>query len=200
MVSAPSGAGKTSLVAALAQRTQGLIVSVSHTTRAARAGEAEGVNYHFVAEPEFAALRADNAFLEHAQVFDNYYGTSERWVRAQLVRGMDVVLEIDWQGARQVRERLPSACAIFVLPPSLAALRERLGRRGQDSNEVVERRMRDAASESSHCGEFDYLVVNDEFESALSDLAAIVRANRLRRTKQMIRHGSLVQELSGVRH
>ncbi len=198
VVSAPSGAGKTSLVAALTERTHGLMVSVSHTTRAPRPGETDGINYHFVSESDFADLRARDSFLEYARVFDHYYGTSESWVKEQLEQGTDVVLEIDWQGARQVRDRLPSACGIFVLPPSIDVLRERLSRRGQDSKEVVERRMRDATSEASHCAEFDYIVVNEQFGRALSDMEAIVQGNRLRREQQMIRHRGLVEELCGT--
>jgi guanylate kinase len=187
VVSAPSGAGKTSLLRALIPTDPRLRLSISHTTRAPRPGEEDGVHYHFVDRTAFAAMAAAGEFLEHAQVFDNLYGTAERSVRAVLDKDLDVVLEIDWQGARQVRARFPEAVSVFVAPPSVAALRERLGGRGQDSAEVIERRMRDARGELSHFGEYDYLVVNDVFEQALSDLRAIVAAERLRRPRQQER-------------
>jgi guanylate kinase len=187
VVSAPSGAGKTSLLRALIPTDPRLRLSISHTTRAPRPGEADGVHYHFVDRAAFEAMVAAGEFLEHAQVFDNLYGTAERSVRAVLGGDLDVVLEIDWQGARQVRARFPEAVLVFVAPPSVAALRERLSGRGQDSAEVIERRMRDARGELSHFGEYDYLVVNDVFEQALSDLRAIVAAERLRRPRQQER-------------
>lgn len=188
VVSAPSGAGKTSLLRALIPADDRLRLSVSHTTRAPRPGEEDGVHYHFVDRVRFEGMVAEGAFLEHARVFDNLYGTAERSVRDQLETGHDVVLEIDWQGARQVRERFPEAVSVFIVPPSVAALRERLSGRGQDGPEVIERRMRDARSELSHFGEYDYLVVNDDFEQALADLRAIVGAERLRipRQKQVL--------------
>jgi len=184
VVSAPSGAGKTSLLRALLPTDGRLRLSVSHTTRPPRPGEQDGVHYHFVERARFEAMVAEGAFLEHAQVFDNLYGTAERSVRDQVAAGHDVVLEIDWQGARQVRARFPEAVTVFIAPPSVAALRERLSGRGQDGPEVIERRMRDARSELSHYGEYDYLVVNDLFEQALADLRAIVAAERLRRPRQ----------------
>ena len=184
VVSAPSGAGKTSLLRALIPTDDRLRLSVSHTTRPPRPGEQDGVHYHFVERARFEAMVAEGAFLEHAQVFDNLYGTAERSVRDQLAAGHDVVLEIDWQGARQVRARFPEAVTVFIAPPSVAALRERLSGRGQDGPEVIERRMRDARSELSHYGEYDYLVVNDQFEQALADLRAIVAAERLRLPRQ----------------
>ncbi|KZY85248.1 guanylate kinase, partial [Oleiphilus sp. HI0069] len=155
VVSAPSGAGKTSLVAALLEADSGIEVSVSHTTRQARPGEVDGVNYHFVSIPEFEQLISESGFLEHAKVFDNYYGTSKTWLEQRMALGQDVILEIDWQGAQQVRELMPDTVSIFILPPSKAALRERLQGRGQDSEEVIERRMADATSESSHYHEYD---------------------------------------------
>jgi guanylate kinase len=187
VVSAPSGAGKTSLLRALIPTDPRLRLSISHTTRAPRPGEEDGVHYHFVDRPAFEAMVAAGEFLEHAQVFDNLYGTAEQSVRAVLGGDLDVVLEIDWQGARQVRARFPEAVSVFVAPPSVAALRERLSGRGQDSADVIERRMRDARGELSHFGEYDYLVVNDVFEQALSDLRAIVAAERLRRPRQQER-------------
>ena len=198
VVSAPSGAGKTSLLKALIPSDPQLRLSVSHTTRAPRPGEQDGVHYHFVDRPQFEQMVAEGAFLEHAQVFDNLYGTAEATVRDLLAGGHDAVLEIDWQGARQVRKRFPDAVGIFIVPPSVAALRERLGGRGQDSLEVIERRMRDARRELSHYGEYDYLVVNDVFERALDDLRAIVVAERLRRPRQEAALGANLTEMLGA--
>ena len=189
IVSAPSGAGKTSLLKALITPDPQLHVSVSHTTRTMRPGEQDGVHYHFVGEEEFLRMAGGGDFLEHAQVFDNYYGTAEAGVRAQLAEGHDVVLEIDWQGAQQVRRRFSDAVSIFIMPPSIEALRERLGSRGQDSEDIIERRMRDARAELSHYAEYDYLVVNDDFDTALGQLAIIIHSQRLRTGPQAIRHG-----------
>lgn len=197
IVSAPSGAGKTSLLKQLIPSDDGLALSVSHTTRARRPGEENGVHYHFVQVEDFQAMAAEGAFLEHAQVFDNYYGTAEQGVRAQLQSGQDVVLEIDWQGARQVRERFPEAVSIFIVPPSIEALRERLGGRGTDSDEVIERRMRDAQAELSHYPEYDYLVINDDFATALADLGCIVEAERLRLARQAARHQAALAGMLG---
>jgi len=187
IVSAPSGAGKTSLLKALLVRDASLNLSVSHTTRAARPGERDGVDYHFVSMDVFQRMRDADAFLEWAQVFDNAYGTAEANVRAQLDQGRDVILEIDWQGARQVRARLPEAIAIFIVPPSVEALRERLSGRGQDSVEVIERRMRDARADITHYDEYDYLIVNDVFDDALDELAAVTAAERLRTSVKLPR-------------
>ena len=195
IVSAPSGAGKTSLVKALLEAEPRVRVSVSHTTRAMRPGEVDGVNYHFVTREQFTAMLEQDAFLEHAQVFDNFYGTSQHWVEQTLAEGYDLILEIDWQGAQQVRRLLPQAKSIFILPPTQEALRHRLTNRGQDSGEIIERRMRDAVSEMSHYVEFDYLVINDDFGHALEDLKAIFRANQLLQTPQQMRHGGLLSEL-----
>ncbi len=195
IVSAPSGAGKTSLVKALLDSQANLRVSVSHTTRAMRPGEVDGVNYHFVSREAFTAMLERNEFLEHAQVFDNLYGTSQVWVEQTLAEGFDLILEIDWQGAEQVRRLMPQAKSIFILPPTQEALRHRLTHRGQDSGEIIERRMRDAVSEMSHYVEFDYLVINDDFGHALEDLKAIFRANQLLQTPQQMRHGGLLSEL-----
>jgi guanylate kinase len=195
VISAPSGAGKSSLLRALRERLPQLRVAVSHTTRAPRPGEVDGVHYHFVDQERFAAMIGERAFLEHARVFDRYYGTSEAAVRGPLESGTDLVLEIDWQGARQVRHRFPDACTVFVLPPSVATLRERLAGRGQDSGEVIARRMHDAVSELSHYPEYDYLVVNDVFDTALDQLQAIVVARRLREPAQSARLEPLLQAL-----
>lgn len=184
IVSAPSGAGKTSLVKRLVKSSEEVMVSVSHTTRAMREGEQNGVDYHFVDKETFAKMVESSAFLEHAKVFDNYYGTSQQHVEQQLLQGLDVILEIDWQGARQVRKLFPDSQSIFILPPSLRALKERLKGRGQDSEEIISRRMKDAVNEMSHYAEFDYLLVNDDFETALQNLCCIFSANRLRQLQQ----------------
>lgn len=195
ILSAPSGAGKTSLLRALRERDHELHVSVSHTTRAIRPGETDGVHYHFVDQDEFMRKVDAGDFLEHAQVFGNYYGTDEGSVRCQLEAGQDTVLEIDWQGARQVRRRFPEAVSIFVLPPSPEALRERLGNRGQDSETVIRERLSQAVNEMSHYVEFDYLVINDLFDRALDELAAIVLSQRLRLMRQTERHGETIGRL-----
>jgi len=195
VVSAPSGAGKTSLLRALIPTDARLRLSVSHTTRGARPGEQDGTHYHFVDRPRFEAMVAAGEFLEHARVFDNLYGTAERSVRDVLGANFDVVLEIDWQGARQVRARFPEAVSVFIVPPSVEALRQRLSGRGQDSAEIIDRRMRDARSELSHFGEYDYLVVNDDFDEALADLRAIVGAERLRLARQQARLGAALEAM-----
>ena len=195
IVSAPSGAGKTSLVKVLLTRLSGLAVSVSHTTREPRPGEQNGVDYHFVGRSEFETMVAAGEFLEHARVFDNFYGTSRRAVVEQLEAGRDVILEIDWQGARQVRGSAPQAVSVFILPPSRETLRERLKGRGQDSEQVIERRMRDAISEMSHYGEYQYLVFNDDFEQAVAELQALFVAQRLRLEAQEQRHASSLRGL-----
>ncbi|GAA5524699.1 guanylate kinase [Microbulbifer aestuariivivens] len=194
-VSAPSGAGKTSLVKALVDSDSQVTVSVSHTTRACRPGEEDGINYHFVDRDTFIAMLDRNAFLEHAQVFDNFYGTSRDWVEETLRSGRDVILEIDWQGAAQVRRLLPDTVGIFILPPSQQALRERLTGRGQDEESVIERRMEQAIDEMSHFVEADYLVINDDFQAALRELQSIVVAQRQRLQRQQLRHGPLLQAL-----
>ncbi len=195
IVSAPSGAGKTSLLKVLLEDADGIGVSVSHTTRAMRPGEQDGVHYHFVDESVFKQMVAQGDFLEYAQVFDHYYGTSQVAVMAQLASGQDVILEIDWQGARQIRERFVDAVDIFILPPSKAALRERLTGRGQDDEAVIARRMQDAEAEMSHYNEFDYLVVNDDFDTAVADLQAIVSSQRLRIERQRVSLQSLLADL-----
>lgn len=195
VVSAPSGAGKTSLVAALLEADSNIEVSISHTTRAPRPGEEDGVNYHFATIAEFEKIIEDDGFLEHAKVFDNYYGTSKSSLEQRLAAGIDVILEIDWQGAQQVRKLMPDTLSIFILPPSKSALRERLQGRGQDSEEIIERRMSDATSESSHYNEFDYLVINDDFDTALSELQTIFKSNRLLTPAQTAQYKEILDEL-----
>lgn len=187
IVSAPSGAGKTSLLKALVETEERVRVSVSHTTRPRRPGEREGVDYHFIDSGTFSRMIEAGAFLEHARVFGNFYGTSEAGIREQLARGSDVILEIDWQGARQVRQRFPETVSIFILPPTPEALRQRLGSRGQDSDAVIQLRMGEAREEMSHYPEYDYLVVNDLFDQALGELRAIITAQRLRQEPQVER-------------
>lgn len=177
ILSAPSGGGKTSLARALIDRNPGLVFSVSHTTRPLRPGEIEGVHYHFVDEKQFNAMAAQGEFLEHARVFDSQYGTSRAALERELGQGRDVILDIDWQGARAVKARQPEAVSIFILPPSRAALEARLRERRQDSTQSIERRMHAAVSEMRHYDEFDYVVVNDEFSAALTDLEAIINRN-----------------------
>ncbi|MGB0205324.1 MAG: guanylate kinase [Neptuniibacter sp.] len=195
VVSAPSGAGKTSLVKAMLERDSGILVSVSHTTREMRPGEVDGVDYNFVAMDEFNKMIEAAAFLEFAEVFTNKYGTSQLWVQEQLDNGKDVILEIDWQGAQQIRRLMPECLSIFIVPPSKQALRKRLNNRGQDSEEVIEHRMSEAVSEMSHYGEYDYLVVNDEFDSALNDLHSIFVAQRLKLDNQQDRQSELLTSL-----
>ena len=194
-VSAPSGAGKTSLVNALVERCGGVQVSVSHTTRPMRPAEKEGVNYHFVSENVFVDMLDRAEFLEHAQVFGNLYGTSRVWLEKQLERGFDVILEIDWQGARQVKLLLPETQSIFILPPSRQALQERLRLRGQDDPGVIEGRMNAAVAEMSHYVESDFLVVNKDFDQALDELQSIVASQRLRTARQQEVLPSMLQNL-----
>lgn len=184
VISAPSGAGKTSLVKALLESIPNLEVSVSHTTRDIRPGETDGINYHFVDGSEFESIRDANGFFEWAQVFGNFYGTSSQAVQEKLADGIDVILEIDWQGARQVKTLVNSAISIFVLPPSTAALRSRLTDRGQDNDEIIEGRMQAARDEMTHYTDSDFIVLNDDFETALHDLQSIIRAHRLSQETQ----------------
>ncbi|SNR81804.1 guanylate kinase [Methylobacillus rhizosphaerae] len=195
IITAPSGAGKTSLVRALLDGDEHIKLSVSHTTRQPRPGEEEGVHYHFVAEPEFVDLLNHGDFLESAQVHSAYYGTSRSVVNAVLAQGLDLILEIDWQGAEQVRKQYPAAISIFILPPSMEALEQRLNNRAQDSAEVIVRRLAAARDEMRHVAEFDYVTINDRFEHALEDLRAIIRSQRLRREKQLLRYQDMVQKL-----
>lgn len=195
VVSAASGAGKTSLLRALIAEDSGLAVSVSHTTRDPRPAEQDGVDYHFVDEPTFVRLIEQDAFVEHAHVFDRRYGTSWAAIQDELERGRDVLLEIDWQGARQVRERLLNVVSIFILPPSLAALEDRLRARNQDSDTVIARRMAAAVAEMRHCTEYDHLVFNDDFAEAMQDLQAIVRARRLGLRRQLAAQADTISAL-----
>ncbi len=194
-VSAPSGAGKTSLVGALVKSNPEVCVSVSHTTRAMRPGEVDGVNYHFVTRDAFEEMLEAGDFLEHAHVFGNLYGTSQKWVMETLKQGIDVILEIDWQGAQQVRKLIPDTVGLFILPPSLACLRQRLTSRGQDDESVINTRMSEAISEMSHYPEADYLIINDDFTVALAQFQALVTSQHLRLERQVERHELLLKSL-----
>ncbi|MGB0835108.1 MAG: guanylate kinase [Psychrobium sp.] len=197
IVSAPSGAGKSSLISALIQKNTNndLQVSVSHTTRQPRPGEENGVHYHFVDVEQFKSLIDEGVFFEWAQVFDNYYGTSRTVIEGQLANGIDVFLDIDWQGARQVKELMPQAKGIFIMPPSRTELERRLVGRGTDSDEVIASRMQQAVSEMSHYDEYDYLIINDDFEQALVDFSAIINGNRLARAQQSLKHSDMLKDL-----
>jgi len=194
VVVAPSGAGKTSLVNELLRREPRIRLSISYTTRPPREGEAHGREYHFVDRNTFERMIASGDFLEHANVYGNYYGTSKRWIEAELAGDNDVLLEIDWQGARQVRKLFPEMVGIFILPPSISELRRRLEARGKDAPETIATRMASARNEVSHVLEFEYIIVNEEFDSAVSDLQAIVRASRVARARQSPRLASLLAE------
>jgi len=178
VIAAPSGAGKTSLVNSLMVQDQRLVLSISHTTRKPRPGEENGKHYHFVSKESFEQMVESGDFMEHARVFDHFYGSNRNSVAQQLKQNRDVILEIDWQGARQVRSAFPDCCQIFIIPPSLETLRERLTGRGQDSESVIRRRMQDARAEISHWQEFDQLVVNDDFDTALEELQVIINDHR----------------------
>jgi guanylate kinase len=197
IVSAPSGAGKSSLINAFLaeKRDWQAQVSISHTTRPARAGEVEGEYYYFVNTDTFKKLIAENAFFEWAEVFDNYYGTSRLAIEEALAKGIDVLLDIDWQGARQVRKMMPDAKGIFIIPPSRKELEARLNKRGQDSKEIITKRMDQAQAEMSHYDEYDYLIINDDFNSASKELAAIMTARRNEQAKQAIKHQITIKEL-----
>ena len=194
-VSAPSGAGKTSLVTALAASCSTLQVSVSHTTRPQRRGEIDGTNYHFVSEVAFLEMLDKAEFLEHARVFGNLYGTSQTWVEQQLADGIDVVLEIDWQGAQQIKHLMPASRSIFILPPCRETLQQRLTNRGQDDAATIDGRMAEAIAEMSHYAESDYLLVNDVFELALAEMQAVISSHRLHTDKQIQTHAELLQDL-----
>ena len=195
VVAAPSGAGKSTLVHALLERESAISLSVSHTTRPPRPGEQSGREYYFVDRAEFERKIAEGVFLEHAEVHGNLYGTSRTRVAARLEQGRDVLLEIDWQGAEQIRRSQSDCVSVFILPPSRAELERRLRGRGSDSDEVIERRLRNSRGEIAHAHEFDYILVNDAFEDALADLQAIVRAVRLRSSLQWQRHERLIADL-----
>ena len=194
-VSAPSGAGKTSLLKALLETVEDIRVSVSHTTRPIRPGEEDGINYHFVDETTFVTMLNNNAFLEHAKVFNHYYGTAQTWVEELLSKGKDVILEIDWQGAAQVRHLLPDCVSIFILPPSPQALEERLTGRGQDDSAVITHRLAEAQKEMSHFVEADYLIINDDFDTAVSELQAIILSQHLKIENQQQKNCKLLKDL-----
>jgi len=195
VVAAPSGGGKSSMVNALLEREPGIRLSVSYTTRPARPGESEGNHYHFVDVAQFLRLKERGEFLEHAFVHGNWYATSSTWMTAQVAAGQDVLLEIDWQGAAQVRRLIPDSVHIFILPPSIEALRERLTKRAQDPPGVIEQRIEAAREEMRHCGEFDYVIMNQDFARAVDDLSVIVRAARLTAARQQMRHAKALAEL-----
>jgi guanylate kinase len=195
IISAPSGAGKTSLVKRLLQEVEHLTVSISHTTRAMRSGEVHGGDYFFVSIETFKTMIAEGRFFEYAQVFDNFYGTSQHTVLDNLQQGLDVILEIDWQGAQQIRTMYPHCQSIFILPPSIDVLQQRLQGRGQDSAEIIARRMAEAVTEMRHYAEFDYLIVNDDFNLALTELKSIILANRLHKDRQQYKLTYLLQNL-----
>ncbi len=195
IIAAPSGCGKTSLVKALIEQEDHLCVSVSHTTRIARPGEVHGKNYFFISKQVFEKNKQNNDFIESAQVFGNYYGTAKQTVEELLTQDQDVILEIDWQGAKQVKQSFTDAIGIFILPPSVSALQERLTDRGQDDQSIIDRRMQDAVSEMQHFDEFDYLVINDDFNIALNDLSDIIHAQRLTLKQQSKKHQDLLKQL-----
>lgn len=195
IVAAPSGAGKSSLVNAVLSRESGIVLSISFTSRKARPGERHAQHYHFISKEEFEAMIANGDFFEHALVHGDYKGTAKQSVEPQLASGKDVLLEIDWQGARQVREKLPDAISIFILPPSKDALETRMRNRGQDSEEVIRQRLANAREEMSHYDEFDYVIVNEHFDAAVSELRAIFQAQRLKRDVQKQRHAGLIGQL-----
>jgi guanylate kinase len=195
IICAPSGAGKTSLVNALLEREPEIELSISYTTRTPRPGESEGHSYHFVSREQFRAMASRGEFLESAEVHGNLYGTSHAWISARRGEGKDILLEIDWQGAAQVRQLIPDAVGVFILPPSPEALRRRLEERGQDAPEVIERRLRAAREELAHVHEFDYVIINRSFDVAVADLVSIVRAQRLRLAAQLERHRELINRL-----
>jgi guanylate kinase len=196
VIAAPSGGGKTSLTRALLERERGIRLSVSYTTRPPRPGEQDGVDYHFISADRFALLKDAGELLEHAHVHGNWYATSATWLKSQVSAGQDVLLEIDWQGAAQVRVLIPQSVHIFILPPSLEALAERLVRRGQDDAATIARRLDAAREEIRHCVEFNYVIINQEFASAVDDLSAVVRATRLRTAQQLVQHGPLIAQLT----
>jgi len=195
VVAAPSGGGKSSMVNALLEREPGIRLSVSYTTRPPRPGESEGNHYHFVDVATFTALKDRGEFLEHAFVHGNWYDTSATWLRAQVAAGQDVLLEIDWQGAAQVRRLIPDSVHIFILPPSIDVLKERLTKRAQDPPEIIAQRLVAAREEMRHCGEFDYVIMNQDFARAVDDLSVIVRAARLTAPRQQIRHAKALAQL-----
>lgn len=195
IITAPSGAGKTTLVHALVSQDKNLCVSISHTTRPARVGEENGVNYHFIEKSEFTTRLSEGDFLESAEVYGYHYGTSKLWVSEQLNKGLDVILEIDWQGAQQIRKLYPDTCSIFILPPSIEALTERLTERAQDDSETIDNRMQQAQGVMEHVAEANFVVVNDDFQAALQDIRAIIRSQRLEVTSQQRNLSELLSSL-----
>jgi guanylate kinase len=195
VISAPSGTGKTSLVKALVEAISGIMVSVSHTTRPKRPGEQHGLNYYFIDQAEFDRMTKHNEFLEHATVFGNSYGTSRRWVEDTLAGGQDVILEIDWQGGQQIHTLSPNSISIFILPPSVADLYERLIKRNQDNHDIIKQRIADVRESTRHIGEYDYIVINDDFSAALNDLKTIVYAARLARRRQIAKFANILSDL-----
>ena len=195
IITAPSGAGKTTLVHALVSQDKNLCVSISHTTRPARVGEENGVNYHFIEKSEFTTRLSEGDFLESAEVYGYHYGTSQLWVSEQLNKGLDVILEIDWQGAQQIRKLYPDTCSIFILPPSIEALTERLTERAQDDSETIDNRMQQAKGVMEHVAEANFVVVNDDFQTALQDIRAIIRSQRLMVTSQQSNLSDLLSSL-----
>ena len=195
VISAASGAGKTSLVSALLKQLVDIEVSVSHTTRAPREGEIDGKDYHFISDEKFQEMVAAGDFFESASVFGNMYGTSRQHIQEQLLKGKDVILEIDWQGARQIRQLVTDCKSIYILPPSVAELRERLTSRGKDDEKIIEQRMREAVNEMSHYAEFEYLLINDDFDEALDSLASIIKGERMLFEHQQQKHADLLAEL-----
>lgn len=195
VIAAPSGTGKTTLVKAIVDSMPKVTVSISHTTRTKRPGEMHGINYYFVDKAEFLRMIAHHDFLEHAVIFDNYYGTSKRWVEDTLAKGIDVILEIDWQGHQQIKHLFPNSVGIFILPPSLEDLRDRLVKRNQDHPETIKKRLADAKEAVNHLKDFEYVVINDDFAKALADLKVIIEAGRLLRTHQVAKCNQLVNDL-----
>lgn len=198
VIAAPSGTGKTTLVKSLVDNMPNLTVSISHTTRTKRPGEMHGVNYYFIDQTEFQAMLDRNEFLEYATVFENNYGTSKTWVENTLKANTDVILEIDWQGSQQIKKLFPNCISIFILPPSLKALAERLKHRNQDKPEIIKKRLADVKQTIYHVNEFDFIVVNDDFETALHDLKTIIQAQRLRCNIQIPKLASLIADLQRI--
>lgn len=198
VIAAPSGTGKTTLVTALVESLPKITVSISHTTRPKRPNERHGVNYYFVDDAEFQQLIDHGDFLEHALIFNYHYGTSKRWVEKTLAKGIDVILEIDWQGHLQIKQIFPNAIGIFILPPSLAILRERLIKRDQDHPEIIKKRLADAKETVSHIKDFDYAIINDDFMDALKDLKIIVEAGRLTKRRQISKYKKMIADLTNM--
>ena len=196
IISAPSGAGKTSLVRALLQSDLNLSLSISHTTRPPRTGEINGCDYHFVAVETFKQMLLRGEFIESAEVYGNFYGTSQQWINQAIASGQDILLEIDCQGARQIQQIFPQAASIFILPPSADALAMRLKSRAQDNSDVIQKRLATAREEISHLAEFDYIVINNQLDEALNDLICVIKAERLKKERQIVKHHKLINELS----